>query len=544
MRPRLTAEDGEIRVRTYTSGAAVHIEIKDNGCGIAEEHLDSIFNPFFTTKDVGEGTGLGLSISYAIVEKHGGDIQVASELGVGTTFTISLPVEGSRGGCGMTSAAAGARSPTEEQPVAGGVILFVDDERQILSSLKRLARRLGYKALIANGGQEGLDVLEANEVDIIVSDMRMPKMTGAEFLEQVAKRWPSTMRILLTGYSDIESAVSAVNDGQIFRYLNKPWRDEDIESVLGQALEIRSLAKEKDRLEKLTQAQNEELASLNSTLERKVEERTAQVKKAAQLLANANAELRESYATTVDVFANLIRSSRDDAKDTRGVAERAQDTARAMGLSQEVQSELRMAGMLCELGKLTLPDEIVNRPYVELSPDECKRFQEHPVIAETVLLPLAPMERVASVLRSHCEYLDGSGFPNGLEAGELAVEVRILTVCNDFFGLITGQLLSEELTVPEALDYLTHHSERYDPEVVKAFKRVTRKSEDRTVLAEGRVTTAGLRPGHLVTRDFYNRQGVLVLPAGLRLKAATIEKLKRIEKEQGDELVIHVTSRR
>ena len=89
-----TGEDGEVQIRTYRSGSAVNIEIKDNGCGIAQEHLDSIFNPFFTTKDVGEGTGLGLSISYAIVEKHGGDIKVESQVGVGTTFTITLPIEG------------------------------------------------------------------------------------------------------------------------------------------------------------------------------------------------------------------------------------------------------------------------------------------------------------------------------------------------------------------------------------------------------------------------------------------------------------------
>ena len=444
----------------------------------------------------------------------------------------------------MTSAAAEKQPPSEDRDASNGVILFVDDELQILSSLKRLARRLRYTALTANGGAEGLAVLEEQEVDVIVSDMRMPKMTGAEFLEKTAARWPSVMRILLTGYSDIESAVSAVNDGQIFRYLNKPWKDEDIKSVLAQAMEIRTLARDKARLEELTQAQNEELASLNSSLERKVEERTAQVRKAAQLLANANAELKESYATTVDVFANLIRSSHDNAKDTRGVAERAQDTARALGLSEEIQSELRMAGMLCELGKLTLPDEIVTRSYAELTPDECRKFQEHPVTAETVLLPLAPMERVAGMLRRHCEYLDGSGFPDGVNADELPIEVRVLTVCNDFYGLIAGQLLGEELTVPEALDYLSNHDERYDAVVVKAFRQVTRKSEDRTVLAEGRVSTAGLRPGQVVTRDFFNRQGVLVLPAGLRLKAATIEKLKRIEKEQSDELVIHVTSRR
>ena len=106
-------------------------------------------------------------------------------------------------------------------------ILFVDDESNILSSLKRLFKPLGYEIYTASGGAEGLDVLSRHAIDVVVSDMRMPEMDGAKFLSQARENWPDTVRILLTGYADINATISAVNKGNIYRYISKPWEDND-----------------------------------------------------------------------------------------------------------------------------------------------------------------------------------------------------------------------------------------------------------------------------------------------------------------------------
>ena len=111
-------------------------------------------------------------------------------------------------------------------------LLIVDDEPGILSSLRRLLRPAGYKIHTAESGQAGLLVLEQEKVDLVISDMRMPEMDGAKFLEQVRARWPGTTRILLTGYADVNSTIEAINRGEIFRYLAKPWDDNDLMLVV------------------------------------------------------------------------------------------------------------------------------------------------------------------------------------------------------------------------------------------------------------------------------------------------------------------------
>ncbi len=107
-------------------------------------------------------------------------------------------------------------------------LLFVDDEANILASLKRLFRPFGYHIFTAESAAQGLEILAQETIDLVVSDMRMPEMNGAQFLEKVRQKWPETMRILLTGYAEICATIDAINKGQIYRYISKPWEDNDI----------------------------------------------------------------------------------------------------------------------------------------------------------------------------------------------------------------------------------------------------------------------------------------------------------------------------
>jgi response regulator RpfG family c-di-GMP phosphodiesterase len=148
---------------------------------------------------------------------------------------------------------AASSEPSRAKPAR---ILCVDDEPNILSSLRRLFRPQGYQVFTAESGAEGLKLLEAEQVDVVISDMRMPEMDGARFLEQVRARWPDTLRMLLTGYADIQSILDAINRGEIYRYITKPWDDNDILLIVRHALERKALEVEKQRLEALTQEQN------------------------------------------------------------------------------------------------------------------------------------------------------------------------------------------------------------------------------------------------------------------------------------------------
>ncbi|MBX2861627.1 MAG: response regulator [Vampirovibrio sp.] len=111
-------------------------------------------------------------------------------------------------------------------------ILCVDDEPNILSALKRVLRKEGYTVLTATSGREGLALLEEHAVQLVISDQRMPEMTGAEFLKEVKDRWPQTTRVILSGYAEAEAILDAVNNGAIFKFLVKPWQDQDLKQEI------------------------------------------------------------------------------------------------------------------------------------------------------------------------------------------------------------------------------------------------------------------------------------------------------------------------
>lgn len=147
-------------------------------------------------------------------------------------------------------------------------LLLVDDEEAILSSLKRLFRRDGYQVLTATSGQQGLEVLASQPVGVILSDQRMPGMTGIEFMREARRRHPHTLRMTLSGYTDLETIIEAVNEGAVFKFLTKPWDDDRLRGHVAQAFEQSELAAENRRLGESLRQANTELALANQRLER------------------------------------------------------------------------------------------------------------------------------------------------------------------------------------------------------------------------------------------------------------------------------------
>ena len=118
-------------------------------------------------------------------------------------------------------------------------VLFVDDEKSILVALRRLCRNTGWDIYTAESGDEGLAIINEHAIDLVVSDMRMPKMNGVEFLEQVVEQSPSTVRILLTGYSEVTATLAAIDKGKIFCHCTKPWDNDEFREILNEAIASR-----------------------------------------------------------------------------------------------------------------------------------------------------------------------------------------------------------------------------------------------------------------------------------------------------------------
>ncbi|BCK87881.1 regulator of RpoS [Sideroxyarcus emersonii] len=156
-------------------------------------------------------------------------------------------------------------------------LLLVDDEENITSALVRLLRGDGYRILRANSGEAGLQLLAQNEVGVIISDQRMPGMTGVEFLSKVRDLYPDTVRIVLSGYTELNSVTDAINRGAIYKFFTKPWEDDLLRANVQEAFQRYEMKMENVRLTNELQQANEALLRINRELEQRVEDKTREV---------------------------------------------------------------------------------------------------------------------------------------------------------------------------------------------------------------------------------------------------------------------------
>jgi len=172
-------------------------------------------------------------------------------------------------------------------------ILCVDDEQSILNALKRLLRKEGYQMLFANSGKEGLEILKANEVHLVISDQRMPEMSGTEFLEIVKEKYPDVLRIILTGYSDIDSITESINKGNIYKFFFKPWNDVRLKSEIRQITEQIQLIQANKRLDETVVQQNKELNEMNTKVDHLVHKHTQEMELENHVLQFSHAILED-----------------------------------------------------------------------------------------------------------------------------------------------------------------------------------------------------------------------------------------------------------
>ncbi len=434
-----------------------------------------------------------------------------------------------------------ATEQAAQQAPTPPTVLCVDDEPNILSALRRLLRPAGYRVLVADSGAAGLAVLEDESVDLVISDMRMPAMDGAQFLEHVRERWPDTIRLLLTGYSDVGSILAAINRGEIYRYITKPWDDNDILLVVRHALERRMLGLEKDRLEALTRHQNEELKTLNESLEAKVAARTAELKASHDSVVTANDKLKSNFITTIKIFSSMIEMRGGNlAGHSRRVADLARRIAIKMGLEPKQTQEVFIAALLHDIGKIGFSDELLAMAVTTMAGDHLGTFRKHPLRAEQLLMPLEDLRGVAAILHSHMERFDGTGFPDGASGPAIPLGARILALASDYDNLQIGALMQRRVLVEDAKKIVYDGGgRRYDPAVVAAFRAVM--DGDPVELPGGlAVRSSQLLPGMVLARDLVTRDGLMLLSAEHVLDLRLIRQVQDFEAKSEVLLAIQV----
>jgi response regulator RpfG family c-di-GMP phosphodiesterase len=432
-------------------------------------------------------------------------------------------------------------------------ILLVDDEESITNSLNRLFRKEGYDILTASSPREAFEILKnhKNSLSLIISDQRMPEISGAKFLEKVKEFIPDAIRFLMTGYADMDAIIRAINQGEIHRYISKPWNDNDLLLQVRQALEQYDLTMENRRLLALTQKQNEELSELNRDLEKKVEERSHEIINKNKKLSVLNNELESNLYDTVRAFASLTEMHAPSlAGHGRRVGNLAREIATLFDLAENEITQIEIAGLLHDTGKIGLPNKLIEYGDSNLSPEEKKLFRRHPEEGQGIIRFIKKLSHVGLLVRSHHERYDGEGYPDKLAEDSIPLGSKIIAVADSWDritklkfnskAIIKDYLNERKITQDEIVENellqqaAIHHLKQnafivYDPDVVKVFLNLIntkgiKESQQKTL------TVNELKKGMVLAISLYTSRGRFLLPHKTVLTGDLINKLKAIHK--------------
>ena len=338
-------------------------------------------------------------------------------------------------------------------PKAPPSILFVDDEILILKSLERLFEDEGYLIFKATGGEEALEFLSKQKVMLIVSDYRMPQMDGVTFLEKASAICPEALRIMLTGYADMEAIIKSINYGQVFRFITKPWDEAELKVLIKNCIQHFNIIEENKYLSELTRTQNDELKNLNQELQKSLEERTKEIQEKNKRLELFYRALEQSFFETIKLIMKMIEVTNKKLADhSKRVALYAENIAKSMGFAPNDIRNIQIAALLHDFGKINLPQEILFKKQSDLSPEQINQLKQHPLLGNTYLSSIERLKKISDIILLHHENLDGSGYPFGKEGDKIPVESKILAVSNAYDHLTSSDISGETpLSREEAL---------------------------------------------------------------------------------------------
>lgn len=360
-------------------------------------------------------------------------------------------------------------------------VLFVDDEENVLNGIRRQLRKR-YQVHTALSGAEALEMIEqGEEFAVIVSDMRMPGMDGVEFLSRAKALSPDSVRLMLTGNADQQTAIDAVNEGAVFRFMNKPCSVSHLVDTVEAALEQYRLIKSEEEL-------------LEGTV-------NGSIKLLTDLLSMVAPE----------VFGQL-----------GSVRETAREIARALRLMSTW--DIEMAAMLANIAYVTLPPQILARvrSHKPLQPAEELVIEHLPETSSRLLANIPRLERVARIVLYQNKNFDGSGFPKDQVTGQdIPIESRILKVLHDL-----DWLEKKGEPTSSALNKMRQRPDRYDPEVLNTVGWfLSAAVEEEALLPPIHVPVSGLTPGAVLINPVETAAGHTLITAGQKLTELMISRL-------------------
>jgi response regulator RpfG family c-di-GMP phosphodiesterase len=410
-------------------------------------------------------------------------------------------------------------------------VLFVDDEENVLRSVRRLFLEENLDVVTATSGKEGLRILRENKVAVVVSDQRMPEMGGAEFLEKAQRVSPNSVRIILTGYADVGAAVDAINMGGAFRYLTKPWNDNDLLGAIKDAAERYRLTSLNKYLTDLTRNQNEELKRWSSLLEARVRQQTEELEQQNFNLKTLNEKLHKNFRESIVAFSSLIEL-RDSAVHSHShhVAFLSKKICEKIGLGDEETDRIEIAAQLHDIGKIGMSDLILLKPLSDLVPDEVDEYRKHPVRGQSTVDSIKDLQEVGILIRHHHEAINGEGFPDGLRGEQVPLGSKIIAIADSFDRYLMASKAS--VNPEEILNRIKGGLRlQFDYDLYRPLAQSVRENLEALIPhndnQELEVPPRDLRVGMVVSRDVRSGTGLLLMGAGFVLNERSIEIIRR-----------------
>ncbi|MBZ0265166.1 response regulator [bacterium] len=408
------------------------------------------------------------------------------------------------------------------------LLVFLDDEPNILNALQRVFFDDGFMIETFTDPTEALSFIQENDVQLVISDQRMPAISGAKFLEKVKYTRPETIRIILTGFSDIESAIEGINKGHIYKFIAKPWEDQQLHSTVQRALEYYDLTKQNETLVEQIKLKNDELESWNEKLNQQVSERTS-------LLLKKNVELsqfNQSLLSTVTGIARFCVSFITNLDDSLGMKSRrlhlwATRLGNSLHISHNEYSRLEIATLFSTLGAtsyLKSTSTKVKDLSHSLSRDQLHLMSK---LSELKILEIQELEAIADIFNHQFEHWDGTGIPAGLNGDQIPLESQILALCNEIYSYIKSGGRTE-------LDSITIHfaplsGNRFDPKLIEKLLHVASHEFDFFRLPCRTIKLADLAEGMVLNQDLKATTGEVLLTHGIKLSQPQIERLQKLK---------------
>lgn len=412
-------------------------------------------------------------------------------------------------------------------------LLAVDDEIEILQSLKRLFRK-EFEVEVCHEPLKAVELIENKTYAVIISDMKMPKMSGAELLTHAYNTSPDTVRVLLTGYSDIDSTAIAINEAKINNYISKPWRNDELKEVVLQACEQFQLKQSVKRLECELRQKNEALAHQNNRLESKVQKRTASLTALTEKLQSANIRQRLLFRDIIDMI-NLIIEDTTGTGDghVKRVASHCRLVAQHLGLEKSLITQAYLAGLMHEIGKVSLSDDLARSVENDLTRGQLSERQKHAVKGAEILAKVPHLRGISEAVKHQYEKFNGTGEPDHLIGENIPLTSRILSVVNDYDKLLLGRVSSEKLPHEQAMRTMkTLGKSHYDPAIIDIyFELLSSKSIREEAGIDLCVGVDMLESGMHLSQDLLNKQGAIILTEGTEITPQLIGKLKAYQKD-------------